>query len=319
MDTGKNFPVRLAVVIPCHNEEEVLAETSEQLRALLNRLCSDGRITADSYVLLVDDGSKDGTWQQIENLYKKDSHFHGLKLSRNFGHQNALLAGLMHVDDADIIVSIDADLQDDPGAITAMVNKYAEGYDVVYGVRDSRQTDSWAKRRTALGFYRVLSWLGVQSVYNHADYRLLSRRVMNALKSFEEVNLYLRGLVPLVGFKQASVYYDRGKRMAGESKYNFRKMFSFAWDGLTSLSVRPLHFVTLLGIVVFFLSILLTIYALCSYLFFKTVTGWASTVIPIYFLGGVQLLCTGLIGEYVGKIYKEVKQRPRFIIEEHLK
>lgn len=311
--------VRLAVVIPCYNEEDVLPETARRMKALLEGLRDEGFVSQDSYVLFVDDGSRDKTWALIEQLYQGDPAFHGLKLSRNFGHQNALLAGLMHVDDVDVIVSIDADLQDDPNAIKAMLEKYRAGYDVVYGVRDSRQTDTWFKRNTALAFYKMLSWLGVQSTYNHADYRLLSRRVMDAFKGFEEVNLYLRGMIPLVGFKHASVYYDRGARFAGESKYNFRKMFSFAWDGVTSLSVRPLHFVTLLGFVVFFISIALTIFALVSYFLFDTQHGWASTVVPIYFLGGVQILCIGMIGEYVGKIYKEVKQRPRFVIEEHLK
>jgi len=307
---NNNLPPRLAIVIPCYNEEEVLDETSGRIKLLLAGLSSSGKIAEDSYMLLVDDGSRDRTWELIEALNKSDNRIRGLKLSRNFGHQNALLAGLMHADDADIIVCIDADLQDDPNAITAMIDKYHDGYDVVYGVRDSRQTDSWAKRNTALGFYKMLSIFGVQSVYNHADYRLMSRRVMDALKGFEEVNLYLRGMIPLVGFKHTSVFYDRGARFAGESKYNFRKMFSFAWDGLTSLSVKPLHFVTLLGIAVFFLSVVMTIYALISAVFYNTVSGWASTVIPIYFLGGIQLLCVGLIGEYVGKIYKEVKQRP---------
>lgn len=311
--------VRLAVVIPCYNEEDVLPETARRMKALLEGLRDEGFVSQDSYVLFVDDGSRDKTWALIEQLYQGDPAFHGLKLSRNFGHQNALLAGLMHVDDVDVIVSIDADLQDDPNAIKAMLEKYRASYDVVYGVRDSRQTDTWFKRNTALAFYKMLSWLGVQSTYNHADYRLLSRRVMDAFKGFEEVNLYLRGMIPLVGFKHASVYYDRGARFAGESKYNFRKMFSFAWDGVTSLSVRPLHFVTLLGFVVFFISIALTIFALVSYFLFDTQHGWASTVVPIYFLGGVQILCIGMIGEYVGKIYKEVKQRPRFVIEEHLK
>lgn len=314
-----NVAVRLAVVIPCFNEAEVLPETASRMRALLGRLQEEGKIGRDSYVLLVDDGSRDDTWARIEKLHGAGGLFRGLRLSRNFGHQNALLAGILHATDAEAVVSIDADLQDDPEALVAMLEKYSAGYDVVYGVRNSRRSDSWLKRNTALLFYRFFSGLGVESVPNHADYRLMSRRVLDAFGDFNEVNLYLRGLMPLVGFRQTTVSYDRSARFAGESKYSFRKMCSFAWDGITSLSVRPLHFVTLTGFLVFIISLCLTAYAIVSYVFFDTEHGWASTVIPLYFLGGVQLLCIGVIGEYVGKIYKEVKQRPRFIVEEHLK
>jgi glycosyltransferase involved in cell wall biosynthesis len=309
---------RLAIIIPCYNEEDVLAETSARLTTLLQQIQQENLISAESYVLFVDDGSRDRTWHMIEELHQQSSLFRGLKLSRNFGHQNAVLAGLNYAGDADILISIDADLQDDLNAIKEMVIKYRQGYDVVYGVRDDRTTDTWFKRKTALTFYKLLSIMGVESVYNHADYRLLSRRVMDALKDFKETNLYLRGMIPMVGFKHTSVYYKRGERFAGSSKYNLRKMLSFAWNGISSLSIRPLHFVTFCGFFVFILSIILTIYALIAYISYKTTPGWASTVIPIYFLGGIQLLCIGLIGEYVAKIYKEVKSRPRFIIEEFL-
>ncbi|WP_118949828.1 glycosyltransferase family 2 protein [Taibaiella helva] len=309
----------LAIIIPCYNEEAVLPEMSKRIGALLSRMIGQGLVGSRSYALLVDDGSRDNTWSQIEALHTESPLFRGLKLSRNFGHQNAVLAGLHYADDADILISIDADLQDDPNAILQMVDKFKQGYDVVYGVRDDRSSDTWFKRRTALGFYRFLSIMGVESVYNHADYRLISRRVMDAFKDFTETNLYLRGMIPMVGFKPASVYYKREERYAGSSKYNVRKMLSFAWNGISSLSIRPLHFVTFCGFFVFILSILLTIYALVAYICFQTTPGWASTVIPIYFLGGIQLLCIGLIGEYVAKIYKEVKRRPRFIVESDLR
>jgi glycosyltransferase involved in cell wall biosynthesis len=258
-------------------------------------------------VLFVDDGSKDRTWSMIENLHQENAAFRGLKLSRNFGHQNALLAGLSHADDAHVLISIDADLQDDLSAIEKMLLAYERGSEVVYGVREDRSTDSWFKRATALGFY------------NHADYRLLSQKAFAAFQDFKEVNLYLRGMIPMIGFKQTVVYYKRDIRKAGTSKYPLGKMLSFAWDGLTSLSSRPLRFVTVTGGLVFLLSIGMSIYALISYLSDATIHGWASTVLPMYFLGGIQLFCIGLIGEYIGKIYREVKQRPRFIIEEHLK
>lgn len=310
---------RLAIIIPCYNEEEVLNETSSRLTDLLSRMKAQQLVSTDSYVLFVDDGSRDNTWQQIETLNRRSPFFRGLKLSRNFGHQNAVLAGLNYADDADVLISIDADLQDDLEAMLEMLRRYQEGFDIVYGVRDDRSTDTWFKRKTALAFYKLLSVMGVESIYNHADYRLISRRVMDAFRDFEEVNLYLRGMIPMIGFKSTSVYYKRGERFAGASKYSLGKMFSFAWSGITSLSIKPLHFVTFCGFVVFILSIIMTLYALISYISYKTAPGWASTVIPIYFLGGIQLLCIGLIGEYVAKIYKEVKKRPRFIIETFLK
>lgn len=311
-------PARLAVVMPCYNEEEALPRTAQEVARLFEVLKSENMIADDSYVLLVNDGSKDKTWETIESLHGQSPMFRGLKLARNFGHQNALLAGLMHATDADAIVSIDADLQDDPQAIRAMLEKFYGGYEVVYGVRSDRSSDSWSKRFTAQTFYKIISGLGVDSVYNHADYRLMSQRAIQTLGSFSEVNLYLRGMVPLVGFRHAKVEYVRAPRTAGESKYPFRKMLSFAWNGITSMSIRPLRFVTWMGFLVFGISIILSLYALAVYFFWNTVTGWASTVIPIYFIGGVQLLCIGILGEYIGKIYKEVKRRPRFIIEEFL-
>ncbi len=304
--------------MPCYNEEEALPFTAKAVEDLFTKLRAEGLIAADSYALLVNDGSRDRTWEVIERLHSQNPAFRGLKLARNFGHQNALLAGLMHATDADAVVSIDADLQDDPEAIRGMLEKFYAGYEVVYGVRSDRSSDSWSKRFTAQTFYKIISGLGVHSIYNHADYRLMSQRALQTLGTFHEVNLYLRGMVPLVGFKHAKVEYVRGARTAGESKYPFRKMLSFAWNGITSMSIKPLRFVTWMGFAVFFLAITLTVYALVARFFFDTVSGWASTVIPIYFLGGVQLLCIGILGEYVGKIYKEVKQRPRFIIEEFL-
>lgn len=314
-----NELIKLAIIVPCYNEEEVLPETRLQMIALLKEFINENIISTDSYILLVDDGSRDKTWSLIAQYNEESTFIRGLKLSRNFGHQNALLAGLFHADDADVLISIDADLQDDLQAMRQMLLKYKEGYEIVYGVRDDRSSDSAFKRGSALGFYKLLSRMGVESVYNHADYRLMSRRAMDTFKDFGEANLYLRGMMPMLGFKQTSVYYKRSKRFAGESKYPFSKMLSFAWNGITSLSIQPLHFVTFCGFAVFLLSIGLTIFALISYFLFQTAHGWASTVIPIYFLGGVQLLCIGLIGEYVAKIYKEVKQRPRFIIEDELK
>ncbi|WP_343302910.1 glycosyltransferase family 2 protein [Chitinophaga niabensis] len=310
---------KLAIIIPCYNEAEVLPETSFCIGQLLVQLISRKMISVDSYVLFVDDGSKDRTWSMIEKLHQENAAFRGLKLSRNFGHQNALLAGLSHADDAHVLISVDADLQDDLSAIEKMLLAYERGFEVVYGVREDRSTDSWFKRATALGFYKLLSMMGTESVYNHADYRLLSQKAFAAFRDFKEVNLYLRGMIPMIGFKQTAVYYKRDIRKAGTSKYPLTKMLSFAWDGLTSLSSRPLRFVTVTGGVVFLLSIGMSIYALISYLSDATIHGWASTVLPMYFLGGIQLFCIGLIGEYVGKIYREVKQRPRFIIEEHLK
>lgn len=296
-----------------------MPETIKRIRELLNRIIEEKKVTPDSYLLLVDDGSKDATWKIIEREHQNDARIKGLKLSRNFGHQNALLAGLYHVEDADVTVSIDADLQNDIATIVTMLDRYQQGNEVVLAVRNDRSTDSFLKKWTALAFYRILAFMGVESVRNHADFRLLSQKALRAFKDFKEVNLYLRGVMPLIGFQQTTVCYDVAERFAGVSKYNFRTMLSFAWSGISSLSVKPLHFVTACGFLVFFISIVLSAYVLVVYFMKQTVAGWASTVIPIYFLGGIQLLCIGLIGEYVAKIYQEVKQRPRFIIEEFLK
>ncbi|HRP90081.1 MAG TPA: glycosyltransferase family 2 protein [Edaphocola sp.] len=317
MNQQRSIP-SLAIVIPCYNEQEVLPETSQRLIELLQSYISDTLITADSYVLLVDDGSKDTTWQQIQELCQSNSYFKGLKLSRNFGHQNALLGGLYYATQTDIVVSVDADLQDDLNAIKEMVLKYMEGAEIVYGVRDDRQTDTYFKRKTAMMFYKFLSVLGVESVYNHADFRLMSQKSLEVFRDFKEQNIYLRGMIPMIGFPTEKVYYARSERFAGESKYNLKKMLSLAWNGISSLSIQPLRFVTTMGFLVFFLTIILSAYALFAYLFKDTTVGWASTVLPIYFLGGIQLLCIGLLGEYIAKIYKEVKQRPRFIVEKYL-
>lgn len=316
----RNTPLTLAIVSPCYNEEEVLPETSSRLMTLFNQLKEEDLIDNNSYVLLVDDGSSDTTWSFIESLVNKEhSIFRGLKLSRNFGHQYALLAGLHQANDTTVVVSIDADLQDDLNAIKAMLLEYRKGSEIVYGVRDDRGSDTFFKRNTALMFYKLLSIMGVESVYNHADFRLMSQRSLEAMKAFGERNIFLRGMIPMIGFTSTSVFYKRDKRFAGSSKYNFKKMLSFAWRGISSLSIKPLRFVTFCGFVVFGISILMAIYALYSYLFLSTTLGWTSIVLPMYFLGGIQLLCIGLIGEYIANIYKEIKQRPLYIIDKFIK
>ena len=309
----------LAIVIPCYNEQEVLPETSSRLIALMHAFVGENMVQPDSYILLVDDGSKDNTWSQIEALALKYPEFRGLKSSRNFGHQHALLAGLHQANDVTITVSVDADLQDDLEAIREMILKYQQGAEIVYGVRDDRGSDSVFKRNSALLFYKLLSRMGIESVYNHADFRLMSQVALDAFRQFGESNIYLRGMIPMLGFSSDTVYYKRAERFAGTSKYNLRKMFSLAWNGVSSLSIQPLRFVTFCGFTIFSISILLSLYALYSYLFLETTMGWTSTVLPIYFLGGIQLLCIGLLGEYVAKIYKEVKQRPKYIIEKMLR
>lgn len=311
-------PVKLAIVIPCYNEEEVIHETTHRLTILMQRLINESLISDKSFVLYIDDGSRDKTWHLISEIHKHNPQFKGLKLSRNFGHQNALLAGLHHIEDYEVSISIDADLQDDLEAIPKMIEKYNEGNEIVYGVRDDRTTDTFFKRESALFFYKLMEKMGVESVYNHADYRLISHKALQEFKQLKESNLYLRGMIPLIGFKSDNVYYKRGERFAGSSKYNLKKMLAFAWNGISSLSIKPLRFVTFCGFSVFILTLLLTLYTLISYFVKDTVAGWASTVIPIYFLGGVQLLCIGLLGEYIAKIYSEIKQRPRFIIEQYL-
>ena len=310
---------KLMVVIPCYNEEEVLPETSRRLVEKMASLVDKGLITPDSRVLLVNDGSRDRTWEMIARLHQENPLFEGVKLSRNRGHQNALLAGLMTARNrCDISISMDADLQDDMDAMDRFIEKYNEGCDVVYGVRNRRDTDTFFKRETALMFYRLMKGLGVDITYNHADYRLMSNRALNALAQFGEVNLFLRGLAPLVGFQSDVVTYDRSERFAGESKYPFKKMLAFAIDGITSFSVKPLRLITAVGMGVFVASLIMLLYALISWISGHTVAGWTSTLASIWMIGGIQLLSLGIIGEYVGKIYKETKRRPRFIIERYL-
>lgn len=308
--------MRLSIVIPCYNEQEVLGETARRMLALMDKLVSLGKIDGNSQVYFVDDGSKDKTWEIIEKLVQRHQQIVGIKLSRNRGHQNALIAGLFAAE-GDAVVSIDADLQDDVGAIEKMVDLCSSGIEVVYGVRKKRETDSFFKRATAQIFYRFVEALGAESVYNHADYRLLSRRAIESLKQYREVNLYLRGIVPLLGFRSEIVFYDRSVRFAGESKYPFRKMIGLALDAITSFSVVPLRIIALLGFMIFISSVGVSLWVLWTRLFVpdQAVPGWASTVLPMYFLGGVQILCIGILGEYLGKIYQEVKSRPRFFIE----
>ena len=312
-------PDTLYIVVPCYNEEEVLPETARRLRAKLEALTAAGRISDQSRVLFVNDGSRDHTWAVISDLHRQCPRVSGADLSRNRGHQNALLAGLMTAKDrADMVISMDADLQDDIDAVDAMVDKYYEGCDVVYGVRSSRKNDSFFKRFTAEGFYRVMNALGAETVFNHADYRLLSRRALEGLAAFKEVNLFLRGIVPLVGYPSAAVEYERGERFAGESKYPLKKMLSFAMEGITSLSVKPIRYITALGFLIFFISILMLIYSIVRWAHGETVLGWASVICSVWAIGGLILLSLGVIGEYIGKIYLETKGRPRFLIREVL-
>lgn len=306
----------LYVVVPCYKEEEVLPETSKRLKAKLTTLIAQGKISPRSRILFVNDGSKDRTWPIIEELHAQDRIFSGVNLSRNRGHQNALLAGLMTaVQYADMMVSMDADLQDDIDAMDRMIDAYHEGYDVVYGVRSSRKTDSFFKRFTAESFYKLMKAMGVDIVFNHADYRLMSRRAVEGLSQFKEVNLFLRGIVPQIGYSWTTVEYERAKRFAGESKYPLKKMLSFAFDGITSFSVKPLRLILFLGAVIFALSLVMLLWTLIRWIAGATVSGWASLMCSIWMIGGIQLLALGVIGEYMGKVYSEAKARPRFIIE----
>ena len=307
----------LFIVIPCYNEEKVLPITSTMFLNKINELVSAGKIADSSRILFVNDGSKDKTWEIITRLAKTDPHYIGICQSRNRGHQNAVLAGLMEAKDkCDITISIDCDGQDDINAMDKMVEEYLGGCEIVYGVRSSRETDTFFKRFTAQSFYKLLNWMGVEVVFNHADYRLLSNRVLREFANFKEVNIFLRGMVPLVGFKSTSVYYERHERIAGESHYPLKKMLALAFDGITSLSVKPIRMITTAGILIAFLSFIGVIWAVVGALLGKTVSGWASTVCIVCFMGGIQLLCLGVIGEYVGKIYMESKHRPRYIISE---
>ena len=310
---------KLMVVIPCYNEEEVLQETAGRLVTKMAALIEKGYCDAASRVLLVDDGSKDRTWEMICRLHEENSLFEGLKLSRNRGHQNALLAGLMTAKaHCDVSISMDADLQDDMDAMDRFLEEYQKGCDVVYGVRNKRDTDTMFKRQTALAFYQLMKMLGVDITYNHADYRLMSRRALQGLAQFHEVNLFLRGLAPLVGYQSGYVYYDRNERFAGESKYPLKKMLAFAIDGITSFSVKPLRMITTVGLVVFLVSLCMLLYAFVSWITGRSVVGWTSTLASIWMIGGIQLLSLGIIGEYVGKVYNESKSRPRFIIDRYL-
>lgn len=309
----------LYVVVPCYNEEEVLAISSKAILEKISGLISAGEISQNSRIMFVDDGSKDKTWEIITALSKENPLFTGIKLSRNRGHQNALLAGLMTAKQkADIVISMDADLQDDINAIDGFLKKRKEGCEIVYGVRSSRKTDTFFKRFTAQTYYKFLSKMGVEITYNHADYRLMSKKALDALESFGEVNLFLRGMVPMVGFKSDIVEYERNPRAAGESKYPLKKMLGLAFEGITSLSIKPIRFITSLGISLFAVSIVMLIYFLVIYFMGKTVQGWATIVISIWAIGGLQLMAIGVIGEYIGKIYLETKSRPKFIIEENL-
>lgn len=311
---------RLYIVIPCYNEEDVLPETEKRLTFKLENMIEKNLISSKSRIVFVDDGSMDKTWSMISQMYENNLYVMGIKSSRNRGHQNTLLEGLMTViDDCDMVVSMDADLQDDIEVLDLFVEKYNAGCDIVYGVRSTRKKDTWFKRVTAQGFYKVMAWMGVDIVYNHADYRLLSKKALKELENFKEVNLFLRGIVPMIGFKTDIVEYERNERFAGESKYPLKKMIAFAIDGITSLSIKPIRFITSMGIVIFAISILLLAYYITGYFWGKTIQGWATLVVSIWGIGGLELLSIGVIGEYIGKIYMETKERPRYIVEEYLK
>ena len=309
----------LAIVVPCFKEEAVLSETTKQLTVVLEKLTSQNLVSGKSFILYVNDGSRDKTWPIIESYYKANKFVCGVNLAGNVGHQNALIAGLSVAKDiADIMITIDADLQDDVNVIQSMVLKYAEGNDIVYGVRKSRATDTWFKRTTALGFYSVMRNMGVKSVYNHADYRLMSKRAVEFLLQFKEINLFLRGLVPLIGYNTTCVYYDRAERFAGESKYPLKKMISFAFDGITSFSIKPVHMVLYLGLFFLLIAMGILLWVLYCYLLNKVVPGWSSLILSLWFCSGCVSTGLGIIGEYIGKIYIEVKRRPRFNIERTL-
>lgn len=308
----------LYIVVPCYNEEEMLPETTKQLEIKINYLIKIKKISKKSKVLYVNDGSKDKTWDLIKE-YSKKEYFTGISLSRNKGHQNALLAGLMTAKDyADIIISMDADLQDDIDAIDKMLDDYYNGSEVVYGVRNSRKKDTLFKRKTAEMFYKFMKMMGVDIIYNHADYRLATKRVLNDLEHYEEVNLFLRGIFPLIGYKSSIVYYERKERLAGKSKYPLKRMLSFAWDGITSFSIKPIRFVLSIGIFMFILSLIIMIYSIIVKLLGYAVSGWTFIICSIWLVAGIQMLSIGIIGEYVGKIYNETKRRPRYIISEDL-
>lgn len=308
--------MRLSIVVPCYNEKDVLYETSSRLTEVLNKLVSAGKVSSDSFVLFVNDGSTDNTWEIIKELFENNKFIYGLNLAGNVGHQNALMAGLMTAKEmCDVMISIDADLQDDVNVIETMVDKYKEGFDIVYGVRSSRKADTFFKRNSALAFYKLMKGLGVHSVYNHADYRLMSKRAVEQLSCFKERNLFLRGIVPLIGYNTTCVYYERNERYAGESKYPLRKMINFAIDGITSFSVKPVRLIAGTGFSLLIISVLASIYVIYAVCTGHAVAGWASIMLSIWFIGSIILISIGVIGEYIGKIYIEVKERPRYNIE----
>lgn len=309
----------LAIVVPCFNEEEMLPISSKELREKLAELVAKGKISEESFILFVDDGSKDNTWELIEKEHNEHKEVYGLKLAGNVGHQYALTAGLITAKEcSDVTISIDADLQDDINVFEEMIDKYHAGNDIVYGVRNKRKTDTIFKRATAQGFYRLMNFFGAKTIYNHADFRLMSKRAIDHFANYEEVNLYIRGIVPLIGYKTEKVFYDRKSRIAGESKYPLKKMLALAIEGITSFSIKPIRYITLIGFISVFCSIAAFIYALVSYFLGIVEPGWTSLIVSIWFLGGVQLISIGLIGEYIGKIYLEVKRRPRYNIETFL-
>ncbi len=311
---------KLYLAIPCYNEEEVLWDTAEKLLNKYYDMMSERKISQKSKIVFIDDGSKDSTWEIIEDLHKQNPIFQGIKLTCNRGHQNALLAGLMTLKDrADAVISIDADLQDDINVFDDMLKEYENGCDVVYGVRSKREKDSFFKRFTAEEYYRILKRMGAKVIFNHADFRLMSKRALQAFSLYRETNIFLRGMVPLIGYKSAIVKYERAERLAGESKYPMKKMLSLAWEGVTSLSIKPIRMITWLGLFIFVVSLIMIVYSLVSFFMGVAVSGWASTLASIWALGGLQLLAIGVIGEYLGKIYLETKRRPRFIIEQYLK
>ena len=308
--------IRLAIVVPCYNEQEVLPDTNKQLTGLIKELKAAKQITEDSFILYVDDGSRDDTWKIIDEFAKEESCVQGLKLAGNVGHQNALLAGLMTVkDEVDAAISIDADLQDDIAVMSDMVTKLEEGCDIVYGVRSARKTDTFFKRFTAESFYKLMKVMGAKSIYNHADYRLMSARAIDGLSQFKERNLFLRGIVPTIGYKSDCVYYERKERTAGESKYPLRKMLAFAFDGITSFSIKPMSYIMGIGVFLIICAVAFAIYAFHSYLTGNVVSGWTSIVLSLWFIGGLVLFSIGMVGQYIGKIYMEVKERPRYIVE----
>lgn len=310
---------KLYIAVPCYNEQEVLPDSAQKLLDKLSTMISQGKISKYSRIVFIDDGSKDSTWQIISDLHKENEMFQGIKLSRNRGHQNALLCGLMTLrDKCDAVISIDADLQDDIQVFDEMLSKYESGCDVVYGVRSKRDTDTFFKRFTAEMYYKILTKLGADTIFNHADFRLMSSKALEAFSQFKEVNLFLRGMVPMVGFKSDVVTYERGERLLGESKYPLKKMLALAFEGITSLSVKPIKLISRVGLIIFLVSIIMLIYFLIRFFSGATVEGWASLAVSIWAIGGLQLLALGVIGEYIGKIYLESKARPRYIVEKYL-